>query len=161
MNHVTRTLLAALSLAPSLGLAACVADTTEAKMSSDVPERIYDFSPHRLDDLRAEPPGPTATPKQQIRFVLSRALPEVARCLSGTNHPAGTIDITLSIALPPDGPAVIDAALVDAFGDSRLSSCIRGALMDADVTALAVPAVAERWTIHAPLLVDANYTGTL
>ena len=155
MTDFTRSLLAALSLAPSLGLAACVAETAE------VPEKIYDLAPRRIDDARKAPPPTDASPKQQIRFLLARALPDVAACLAGTNHPAGTVDVTLSIALDPGGPASVDGALVEAFGDARLAACIRGALLEADVSSLAAPTTAERWTIHAPLLVDANYTGKL
>ena len=157
MTQFTRTLLAALALAPHLG---CV-DPAVEPAPAPVPEKVYDFSPRRLDEPRPAPPPIDASPKTQLRFVLSRALPEVARCLAGTNHPAGTVDITLSIALDPGAPAVVDGALVEAFGDLRLAACIRGALMDADVSALAAPETAERWTIHAPLVVDANYTGKL
>ena len=160
MTPFTRALLAALALAPTLGLAACIADPTEAP-PAELPERIYDFSPRRLDTLPAEPPAAGASAKTQIRFVLSRAMPAVSTCLRNTNHPAGTVDITVSIALAPDDPPLVDGALVEAFGDARLAACIRGVLMAADVSALASPAAAERWTIHAPLLVDANYTGRL
>ena len=159
MTHFTRTLLAAISLAPWLGLAACVDDTVEAPIAPDLPERIYDFAPRRIDDARKASPPTEASPKQTIRFVLSRAVPEIAACLSGTNHPAGTIDVTLSIVLAPGAPPLVDGALVEAFGDVRLAACIRGALFETDVSAIAPPAAAERWTIHAPLLVDANYTG--
>jgi hypothetical protein len=160
MTHFTRTILAAVSLAPWLGLAACVDDPVETPAVA-VRDRIYDFSPRRLDEARLAPLAVPASPKQQIRFVLSRALPDVAACLAGTNHPAGTVDVTLSIALEPDAPAVVGGVLVEAFGDVRLAACIRGALLEADVSAIESPAAPERWTIHAPLLVDANYTGKL
>ena len=161
MTHFTRSLLAAVSLAPWLGLAACIEEPVEAPTTTDVPERIYDFSPRRLEDARHAPPPTGTSPKQTLRYVLSRTLPDVAACLSGTNHPAGTVDVTLSIALEPGVPAELEGVLVEAFGDAPLAACIRRALLSADVSSLASPAAAERWTIRAPLLVDANYTGKL
>ena len=142
-------------------LSGALMQTLVIPIQSELPEKVYDFAPRRLDEARTVPPPTAASPKQQLRFVLARALPAVAACLAGTNHPAGTVDVTLSIALWPGEPAMVHGARVEAFGDVRLAACIRSALLETDASAIAPPAAAERWTIHAPLLVDANYTGKL
>jgi hypothetical protein len=154
MTHLARAVVSSLVV-----LASCTAEViTESEAVSD---RLYDFSPRRLDATPAAPPPPGASAKRQIMFALGSARDEINACLRNTNHPAGTVDVTLYVELDPVSDAYVDGALVEAFGDVALSQCIRHAWLATDVTVLDTPETAERWTIRAPLVVDANYTGKL
>jgi hypothetical protein len=156
MTHLARSLLLASSL---VVVTSCMTDVeTESEAVSD---RVYDFSPRQLDTTPAPRPPEHASGKRQITFALGSAHAEIAACLGNTNHPAGTVDVTLVISLDPVTDAVVDSARVNAFGDAALGRCIRNAWLATDVTILDTPPTAERWTIHAPLIVDANYTGKL
>ncbi|MBA3459012.1 MAG: hypothetical protein H0T46_03560 [Deltaproteobacteria bacterium] len=154
MTHLARVLVSSLVV-----LTSCTAEViTESEVASD---RLYDFSPRRLDAAPAPLPPPGASAKRQIVFALGSARTEIASCLRNTNHPAGTVDVTLFVELDPVTDAYVDGALVEAFGDVSLAQCIRDAWLATDVTVLDTPETAERWTIRAPLVVDANYTGKL
>jgi hypothetical protein len=153
MTHLARLVIS------SLLLTSCTAEViSESEVASD---RVYDFSPRRLDTAPVPQPPLGAGAKRQLTFALGSARTEILACLQNTNHPAGTIEITLFIALDPTTDAFIDGARVNAFGDAALGKCIHNAWLATDVTVLDSPETAERWTIHAPLVVDANYTGKL
>lgn len=154
MTHLARTVVSSLVV-----LTSCTAEVISE--SEAVSDRLYDFAPRRFDAAPAPLPPPGASAKRQITFALGSARAEISSCLRNTDHPAGTVDVTLFVELDPATDAYVDGALVEAFGDVALSQCIRNAWLATDVTVLDTPQTAERWTIHAPLVVDANYTGKL
>ncbi len=144
------TLLAVLSV----GTMACTA--TSAPPPSVT--KVYDFSVRRLDAPRSPSPTASSSPRSLLRFAIAAMDARLAACASSSAHPAGTIDITTRVVIDRERSA-IEGVDVNAFGDAGLAACFRDALLAVDVPSIEVPEP-ELWTLHTPVIVDANDTAT-
>ncbi len=124
-----------------------------AGCSTARPERIYDFAAREVTDEVSSPqaaraPQAARSPQAQLRSVLERLQPALARCTRGTS---GTIDLTLHIAVDGDEVAVLDGAEV-AYPDAAAADCVREVVAKMDLSYVSAHESAI-WIAHAPFVV--------
>jgi hypothetical protein len=124
----------------------CLALTACAATDADLPSRTYDFAPRKLAAL----PTSGTTLKTQPLVALRTARAAIAACVTTPQ----TIELTWTLDL--DAPP--RTAAVTVAGDAALASCVRAAVLGADLSAITPADSPQRLIIELPLMVDPAYT---
>ncbi len=123
--------------------------TLTACATSAEPVQTLDFSVSDLVELPAPPKPPGPLGKRAIRAAIQGVQAQLARCARTVTHPAGAIEVTLSIG----AESVVEDAQVNAFGNAAIGNCMHDLLVSLELPAMTEPG---HWTVHYPFAVGAN-----